>query len=130
MGCRRRFGKLIGGSTIHGVATAATTNQIRYSVRCCDCVSAFITDEVVYDANARYLQQLSEEIMRSPEFEPISVGLFFIPLSDLGRRFSWQFLGVAVGIATPSEIQVHRKKARLMTHWAAKCDVDLEVESG
>ena len=92
----------------------------QFALSCCDCVSAFVADEVVCDANAGYVHELSDTIIHSPEFEPIAVRLISIPPSDLGRRFSWQFLGVAVGIATPSEIQVHRKKARLMTHWATK----------
>jgi hypothetical protein len=102
----------------------------QFTLSCCDCVSAFVPDEVVYDANAGYLHELSEAVMHSPEFEPIAVRLISIPPTDQGRQFSWQFLGVAIGIAAPSEIQVHRKKARLMMHWASRCDVHLEVETG
>lgn len=102
----------------------------QFALSCCDCVSAYVTDGVVYDANAGYLHRLSEAVMHSPEFAPITVRLISIPPNDLGRRFSWQFLGIAVGIATPSEIEIHRKKARLMMHWATKCDVHLEVETG
>ncbi len=102
----------------------------QFALSCCDCVSAFVADEIVCDANAGYLQQLSEAVMASPEYELVTVRLMSIPSNDIGRRFSWQFLGVSVGIATPSEIEVHRKKARLMMHWAGKCDVQLEVETG
>ncbi len=102
----------------------------QFALACCDCVSAFFPDEVVYDANAGYLHELSEAVIRSAEFEPVTVRLVAILPSEKGRQFSWQFLGVAVGIATPSEIQVHRKKARLMMHWAPKCDVRLEVDVG
>jgi len=101
----------------------------QFALSCCDCVSAFVPDEVVYDANAGYLYELSEAVTRSPEFEWITVRLISIPPNDRGRQFAWQFLGMAVGFATPSEIQVHRKKARLMMHWAPKCGVRLEVES-
>ena len=66
--------------------------------------------------------------MRSLEFEPVTVRLIAIPSNAPGRRFSRQFLGVAIGVATPSEIEVHRKKARLMMHWATKCGADLEAE--
>ncbi len=102
----------------------------QFALSCCDCISAFVRDEVVYDANAGYLHELAEEVTHSPEFEPVTVRLISIPPTDHGRRFSWQFLGVAVGIATPSEVQVHRKKARLMMHWATRCGVHLEVEIG
>ena len=100
----------------------------QFALSCCDCVSAFVPDDVVYDANAPYVQELSEAVMQSPEFQPITVRIVSIPPTDNGRRFSWQFLGVAVGVATPSEIQVHRKKARLMVHWATKCGVHLDVD--
>ena len=99
----------------------------QFALSCCDCVSAFVPDAVVYDGNAAYLRELAEAVMHSPEFEPITVSLLHIPPTDQGQRFSWQFLGVAVGIATPWETRVHRKKARLMAHWAKKCDVDLEL---
>jgi hypothetical protein len=106
----------------------ATAGQ--FALSCCDCVSAFFEDDVVCDANAGYLEELSEAVMRSPEFEPVTVRLISIPSDELGRRFSWQFLGAAVGIATPAEIEVHRKKARLMAHWAEKCNVRIEIETG
>lgn len=102
----------------------------QFALSCCDCISAFVADEVVCDANADYLRELTNAVTDSPEFEPITVKLVFVPPTTLGRKFCWQFLGVAVGIATPSEIQVHRKKARLMLHWAARCDVDMKVEIG
>ena len=102
----------------------------QFALSCCDCISAFIPDDVVYDANVGYLHELSEAVMHSPEFEPITVRLISIAPSDKGRQFSWQFLGVAVGMATPADILVHRKKARLMMHWAPKCDVRLGVDVG
>ena len=101
----------------------------QFALSCCDCVSAFVADEVVCSSNAEYLHELSDAVMQSPEFEPVTVRLISIPPNEMGRRFAWQFLGVAVGIARPCEIQVHWKKARLMMHWARACNVHLEVDA-
>jgi hypothetical protein len=104
-----------------------TTGQLALS--CCDCISLFLPDEIVFDSNADYVRQLSEIVVQSREFETVSVRLSFIPAGDLGRRFLRQFFGLAPGNAAPSKIQAHRKKARLMLHWANKCDVHLEIDT-
>ena len=99
----------------------------QFALSCCDCISAFVPDEIVYDENAPYLQQVSDEVVSSREFEYVTARLTHIPLSDRGRRYAWRFLGTAVGVSLPLEFEVFRKKARLMGHWARKCGVQFEV---
>ena len=65
----------------------------QFALACCDCVSAFVVDEVVDDGNAEYLLQLSEAVKNSDEFEVVAIKLILIPTTEAGRHFSWQFLG-------------------------------------
>ncbi len=101
----------------------------QFALSCCDCVSAFVDDNIICEKDAGLVERLSELIANDPEFSPVTIRLISIPQDELGRRFSWQFLGFAVGVATPTEITVYRKKARLMMHWATKCGVRLELRS-
>ncbi len=96
------------------------------ALSCCDCISAFLPDEIVADEDVAYLQHLSDKVMSSPEFERVPVRVMSIPATDLGRRYSRQFLGVAAGLHLPLDTQIHRKKARLMQHWADQCGVRLD----
>lgn len=98
----------------------------QFELASCDCISAFVPDEVASGHNEDYLEQLAEAVKHSPEFQPVTVRLTSIPNTKAGRRFSWQFLGMAVSMAAPREIQVHRKKARLMLHWGEKSEVQIE----
>lgn len=99
----------------------------QFALCCCDCVSALVDDNLVRDDDPAIVEDLSEIVTSSAEFSPVTIRLISIPQTELGRRFSWQFLGSAVGVAMPAELTVHSKKAQLMIHWAVKCGVRLEM---
>jgi hypothetical protein len=100
----------------------------QFALCCCDCVSAFVDDNIVCDGYTSIVEELSAIVTNSAEFSPVTVRVDSIPHTEWGRRFSWQFLGFAVGVATPVEMTVHRKKARLMMHWAPQCGVQMETQ--
>lgn len=97
----------------------------QFALACCDCVSAFVVDEVADQAEEEYLSKLYDAVKQSTEFESVNVEVRSVPNSELGRKFSWQFLGLAVAVPRPCEVRVYRKKARLMQHWAARCGVQI-----
>lgn len=100
----------------------------QFQLSCCDCAAAFVTDEIVFDDNASYLARVTESILRCPEFELVPIRITFIPQSERGRQFAWQFLGLAVGISLPLKATIYRKKARLMRHWAEHCGVEVQFD--
>jgi hypothetical protein len=100
----------------------------QFALACCDCMSAFVRDDVIRDAGRAYLHQLNEQVKNSSEFESVNVMIVHVPNSEEGRRFCWQFLGLATGAAMPAARKIFRKKARLMEHWARRSGVDLQVE--
>jgi hypothetical protein len=99
----------------------------QFALACCDCVTAFVRDEIVDDSAIKAFRRIHSEVMKSPEFERIVVQTDFIPDSEQGRRFGWQFFGLATGLQFPTIRSVYRKKARLMEHWAKKAGVTLLV---
>lgn len=101
----------------------------QFALACCDCVTAFVRDAVICDSDCDYLRQLYGQVMGSPEFASVLVELLSVPVTDDGRRFCWQFLGLATP-AVPATFRVFRKKARLMEHWAKKTGVVVRVVGG
>ncbi|REJ70660.1 MAG: hypothetical protein DWQ31_00295 [Planctomycetota bacterium] len=100
--------------------------EAQFDLASCDCVTAFVADEVVESADVEYLSRLCEAVLTSPEFAPVELKVLEIPDTAAGRRFGWQFLGMAMALASPTTVRVLRKKARLMSYWAAKCGVRVE----
>lgn len=99
----------------------------QFALACCDCISAFVSDEVVCNCDPNYLQELNRQVMQSPEFKFINVTILHIPHTEESHRFCWQFLGLAAGVPAPTTRLVFRKKARLMEHWAKRSGVELKV---
>ena len=115
------------------IAQRMTLNEAlagQIALVCCDCISAFVPDHVVSKDNRKGLKQLLHDVSASSEFEPVRICLTSVPDTEAGRRFCWQFLGMAVGTKVPDALKVFRIKARLMQHWAMKSDVGLQVENG
>ncbi len=92
----------------------------QFALACCDCITAFVRDEVICSSTTKVYRQLYNEVMRSSEFKTVTVEIEYVPLTDQGRRFCWQFFGLATGMPTTSVVGMFRKKARLITHWASK----------
>jgi hypothetical protein len=94
----------------------------------CDCISAFVRDEVVNAAATETLRQLHKEILSSPEFEQVSVQIESIPESADGRQFRERFFGATI-VRTPSKVKVFRKKARLIELWAKRIGATVFMEN-
>jgi hypothetical protein len=92
---------------------------------CCDCVSAFVRDELVEERTREVFRELYCEVMNSREFQLVDVRVNHFPQTDLGRRFCWQFFGLASGIACPATFRMYRKKARLLTLWSKELNADI-----
>jgi hypothetical protein len=86
---------------------------------CCDAVSVFLADDVVVCGPRDYLRDLYKQLLKSPEFETVSVLVESIPRDPAGEKFLEQFLG-RTDCTFPGKLQILRKKARIMEHWAAK----------
>jgi hypothetical protein len=99
----------------------ATAGQL--ALVCCDCISAFVRDEVVDTSAKETFQRIQNEITASPEFQLVTAQIDDIPASEPGRRFCHQFFGLAAGITFPNKFNVYRKKARLMELWAKRIGV-------
>jgi hypothetical protein len=99
----------------------------QFALVCCDCVSAFVRDEIVDASAVNVYRQLHREVMSSHEFASVEVVVELIPDTGEGRRFGWQFLGWAAGFPTPTALRIRRKKARLMEHWGRKTGVNVRL---
>jgi hypothetical protein len=105
----------------------------QFELVCCDSISVFVRDEVVWSASSDYLPRLYSHLQRSPEFENVSISVTLIPQSDQGRRFVDQFLGGMSQLSSCPhrgyfcEITAMRKKARIMVHWAKKVGADVTI---
>lgn len=97
----------------------------------CNAPSVILRSEVVDAADAGYLRELYARLEQSPEFQPVQVTIRRMPDGDAARRFVDQFLCVNdeddLSLDYPFSINVPRKKARIMTHWAARIGVELET---
>jgi hypothetical protein len=88
------------------------------ALACCDCVSAFIRDELVEDHATEVFRQLYRDVMTSREFQLMDVCVNHFPQTDVARQICWQFFGLASGIECPATFRMYRKKARMLTLWA------------
>jgi hypothetical protein len=92
----------------------------------CDAISVFLRDEVVAKGFDDYLRNLYVDLRHSHEFEAVTVDIRSVPENEDGDRFLDQFLGIerkdftAQSTEMPSQAEVARKKARIMSHWAGK----------
>jgi hypothetical protein len=98
----------------------------QFELIACDAISVFLADDVVAAAPAGYLKNLYSQLLRSSEFEAIPVRIEKIPPGPEGFEFLDRFLG-PIGPRSPIEVQVMRKKARIMEHWANKIGGHLVV---
>lgn len=88
------------------------------ALACCDCVSAFIRDELVEEQATEVFRQLYSEVMNSREFQSVDVSVIHLPQTDVGRHICWQIFGLATRLTTPATFRMYRKKARMLTLWA------------
>jgi hypothetical protein len=86
---------------------------------CCDCVSVFLADGIVEQAPRAYLVDLYAQLRQSREFEVIPARIESLPNSPEGDAFLYRFLGQTLR-QFPTKLQIMRKKARIMEHWAEK----------
>lgn len=100
----------------------------QFALACCDCISAFMRDQVVCHSDQEYLKRINDAVVNSDEYESVIVKILSVPNSEKSRRFCWQFLGLATGLAIPQTVCVYRKKARLMEHWARQSEIELRTE--
>ena len=101
----------------------------QFALVCCDCVSAFITDDLVDAENKPFFEQLLREVSTSTEFDLVTTKVMYIPDSKAAKRFCWQFFGQAEGVKAPAEYEFHRKKVRLMKLAADQCGVRMQTGS-
>ncbi len=92
----------------------------------CDSVSVILTDQVIDGATQEYLDELYEELLRSPEFEVVALRIVSVPQTERGLNYIDQFVGNDPTWRT-DELKVHRKKARIMRHWAEKIGGNVTV---
>jgi hypothetical protein len=105
----------------------------QFELVCCDSVSVFLRDGVVWSAAGDYLARLYPQFELSPEFETVSVNVGSIPRTEQGERIVRQFFG---GMEDDSD-RVHtgfsfhgnmmRKKARIMAYWAKKLGAEVTI---
>jgi hypothetical protein len=99
----------------------------QFALACCDCVAAFVRDDIVDESAIKAFRQIHSEVLSSPEFEQVAMRIEFIPNTEQGHRFCWQFFGLASGLQIPVTINMYRKKARLMEHWAKRIGASYSV---
>lgn len=100
----------------------ATLGQ--FELVCCEAISAVVRSEVAGEGDRGYLAELLQKISRSPEFQPITLRIDEVPVTEAGRKFVDQFLGMDLvklrGLGFPRHFTMPAKKARIMKHWAAR----------
>jgi hypothetical protein len=128
---------LLDGSCPAVVRRALTLDEAiaaQFELICCDCVSIFLRDEIVAQSDPGYLGELYSQLRYSPEFQPVFVGISFIPATDAGKRFCDQFFPpdetktIRYGAEIALTHRVSRKKGRMMAHWAKETGVRLILE--
>jgi hypothetical protein len=91
----------------------------QFELICCDAVSVIIVDDVVAGAPADYLRELYADLQNIDEFELVPVRINYIPDDPGGKAFCDRFLdGRRPNL--PAVVELMRKKARIMEHWARK----------
>lgn len=128
---------LLDGSCPAVVRCALTLDEAvaaQFELICCDCVSIFLRDEIVAQSDPGYLGELYSQLRHSPEFQPVVVGISFIPATDAGRRFCDQFFPpeeaktIRCGAEIALTYRVSRKKGRMMAHWAKEIGARLTID--
>ena len=100
---------------------------VQFELICCDIASVFIADPVISGAERQHLADLYNSLIRSDEFATLEISVTAIPSNELGRQFVRQFIGDDMP-PLPHAMLIMLKKARIMTHWAAKIGVTLSTE--
>lgn len=110
--------------TINLDLTEEDATMGQFELVCCEAVSAVVRSEVAAEAERGYLAELLLQISRSPEFRPVTIRIDAVPMTEIGRNFADQFLGIELGrlkeLGFPRRFTVPGKKARIMKHWAAR----------
>jgi hypothetical protein len=100
----------------------ATLGQ--FELVCCEAISAVVRSEVAEHADREYLKDLLQRVSHSPEFEPTTVRIDDVPMTESGQRFVDQFLGLDLTgfreSGFPRRFTMPRKKVRILKHWAAR----------
>lgn len=103
----------------------------QFELACCDSAAVFIRDEVVAENDQAYLAQLYAELALSEEFQSVGIEIREVPQGERGQRFVLQFLGVDERLLErmqlPLQLQVMRKKARVMCYWGKKINADVKL---
>lgn len=105
----------------------------QFELICCNAISVFLRDEIVFPGDRPYLTELYQQVESSPEFKTVTVTLGSFPDSAPSRQFLDQFLGP--GDVTSALLAGHlrresmmRKKARILEHWAEKIGAKVAAE--
>jgi len=115
----------------------ATLGQ--FELVCCEAISAVVRSEVAGEADRGYLAELLQKVSRSPEFKPTTIRIDDVPMTEAGRKFVDQFLGMDLErlqeLGFPRGFAMPVKKARIMKHWAERvgahvCDGGAEPGAG
>lgn len=104
---------------LKGGLTMAEAMLAQFELACTDIRSIFLSEDLVANAESRYLATLYRKMLYADEFQPVRVRVISIPDTSQGQAFAQQFLGPNVP-QLPFELVAMRKKARIMTHWADK----------
>lgn len=80
---------------------------------CCDIVSVFLADEVVLNADPKYLADLYRDLLDSEEFAIVTVSVTAIPPGVAGEGFVQYFIGETCP-PLPHRMRATRKKLRIM----------------
>jgi hypothetical protein len=100
----------------------------QFELVCADSVAVILRNDVAFDGELDYLDNLFRSLCRSEEFQRVTVTLSGIPSDERGRNFCDQFLN-AVDVLPPLTFPAMRKKARIMQHWGGKIGAIVELAS-
>jgi hypothetical protein len=109
----------------------ATLGQ--FELVCCEAISAVVRSEVAGEADRGYLAELLQQVSRSPEFQPATIRIDDVPMTEAGRKLVDQFLGMDLGrlkeLGFPRRFAMPAKKARIMKHWAARVGAQVSSDT-
>ena len=110
--------------------TEADAFMGQFELICADCISVFIQDEVLSDADSRYLADLYTRLRQSPEFEQVRLVVRSLPPGEAAKKFTAQFLNKYLREQVlDGWMLMSRKKARIMQHWGNKIGATILVEA-
>ena len=105
----------------------------QFELICCDAAGIFIRSEILRKNGPDYLHALFLSILQSPEFQDARINVFDVPATESGREFVDQFLGPpppgAKRRVSRFSVVVPFKKARIMSHWAARVGAQVPCEA-